>query len=66
VQGQKPAIDLQLRGPEDGTPGRRFRVSGPFDLERLAVGTRVRATEEVDDRPGHAGEGASAGRVAHG
>jgi hypothetical protein len=28
------------------------------------VGARVHATEEIDDRPGHGGEGAAAGRPA--
>jgi hypothetical protein len=28
------------------------------------VGARLRAVEEIDDRPGHGGEGASAGRAA--
>jgi len=64
VVGSSPAIDLQLRGPEVGRPGRRFRASQPLDFESLAVGARVRATEEIDDRPGHGGEGAAAGRPA--
>jgi uncharacterized integral membrane protein (TIGR00698 family) len=63
VSGSKPAIDLQLRGPEDGTPGRCFRVAGPFDAAALAVGQRLRTIVENDDRPGHGGEGAAAGRV---
>jgi hypothetical protein len=64
VVGASPAIDLQLRGPEVGKPGRRFRAAQPLDFGSLAVGTRVRATEEIDDRPGHGGEGAAAGRPA--
>lgn len=60
--GARPAIDLQLRGPETGKPGRRFRTAQRLDLDALAVGSRVVATEEVDDRPGHGGEGAAAGR----
>ncbi|MEZ4385482.1 MAG: putative sulfate exporter family transporter [Nannocystaceae bacterium] len=62
--GPAAAIDLQLRGPEDGRPGRRFIVDGPLDVDHLAAGARVRAREEADDRPGHGGEGAAAGRVA--
>jgi uncharacterized integral membrane protein (TIGR00698 family) len=64
VVGPSPAIDLQLRGPEVGRPGRRFRASEPLDFGALEVGSRVHATEEVDDRPGHGGEGAAAGRLA--
>jgi hypothetical protein len=30
----------------------------------LPVGARVRVVEQIDDRPGHGGEGASAGRIA--
>jgi uncharacterized membrane protein YadS len=60
--GATPAIDLQLRGPEAGMPGRRFRTAQQLDLDALAVGARVVATEEIDDRPGHGGEGAAAGR----
>ena len=62
--GATPAIDLQLRGPEPGQPGRRFRTAQALDLEALAVGATVLATEEIDDRPGHGGEGAAAGRPA--
>ncbi|MET0591894.1 MAG: hypothetical protein ABW133_04295, partial [Polyangiaceae bacterium] len=62
VVGSGPAIDLQLRGPEVGRPGRRFRAESPLDFEALTVGARVHATEEIDDRPGHGGEGAAAGR----
>ena len=64
VVGPSPAIDLQLRGPEVGRPGRRYRVAEPLDFKALTVGARVHATEEVDDRPGHGGEGAAAGRPA--
>ena len=64
VVGSSPAIDLQLRGPEMGRPGRRFRAADPLDFATLTVGTRVHATEEIDDRPGHGGEGAAAGRPA--
>jgi uncharacterized integral membrane protein (TIGR00698 family) len=62
VVGPSPAIDLQLRGPEVGRPGRRFRADAPLDFGALAVGARVHAIEEIDDRPGHGGEGAAAGR----
>ncbi len=64
VVGSSPAIDLQLRGPEVGRPGRRFRAAAPLDFDALDVGARVLATEEIDDRPGHGGEGAAAGRPA--
>ena len=63
--GGRPAIDLQLRGPEVGSPGRRFRTAVPLDLDDLRVGARVSVREEVDDRPGHAGEGASVGLAPH-
>jgi uncharacterized integral membrane protein (TIGR00698 family) len=64
VVGTNPAIDLQFRGPEMGQPGRRFRAAEPIDFTTLRVGARVHATEEIDDRPGHGGEGAAAGRPA--
>jgi uncharacterized integral membrane protein (TIGR00698 family) len=60
--GDRPSIDLQLRGPESGEPGRRMRVVPEIDVTALAVGARVRGRFERDDRPGHGGEGASAGR----
>jgi uncharacterized membrane protein YadS len=60
--GEVPSIDLQLRGPEVGTPGRRMRVASEIDVTKLAVGARIRGEMEIDDRPGHAGEGASVGR----
>jgi uncharacterized integral membrane protein (TIGR00698 family) len=63
VVGASPAIDLQLRGPEQGGPGRRLRTEGTLDFTALRVGERLRVTEEADDRPGHGGEGAAAGRV---
>ena len=62
VAGESAAIDLQLRGPEVGRAGRRFRTAAPLDFSRLAVGTRLQVSEESDDRPGHGGEGAAAGR----
>ncbi|MEZ4454694.1 MAG: putative sulfate exporter family transporter [Nannocystaceae bacterium] len=61
--GRGAAIDLQLRGPEDGLPGRRFVPDHAIDVDALAIGQRIAVREEVDDRPGQAGEGASAGRV---
>ena len=61
--GQKEAIDLQLRGPESGLPGRVLRTSAPLDVDAMVVGARLLVTEQVDERPGHAGDGASAGRV---
>jgi uncharacterized integral membrane protein (TIGR00698 family) len=63
VVGPSPAIDLQLRGPEQGGPGRRLRTSRPLDYATLRVGEKIDVAEEADDRPGHGGEGASAGRV---
>lgn len=59
--GDRPAIDLQLRGPEVGSPGRRLRTRAPIDVDALLVGAHLHAAEEIDDRPGHAGEGASVG-----
>jgi len=58
VAGPGPAIDLQLRGPEVGSPGRRLRTLEPLNLATLGIGAPFRAVEEIDDRPGHAGEGA--------
>ncbi len=58
--GDRAAIDLQLRGPESGSPGRRLRTS--IDPLALAVGSSFPAEVEIDDRPGHGGEGASVGR----
>jgi hypothetical protein len=62
VVGASPAIDLQLRGPEVGGAGRRFRTDAPLDFAQLAVGTVLPVSEESDDRPGHGGDGAAAGR----
>ena len=58
--GDRAAIDLQLRGPEVGTPGRRLRTA--VDPLSLAIGATFEGDLEVDDRPGHGGEGASVGR----
>ena len=64
AHGGAPSIDLQMRGPESGHPGRRLKLRTPVDLRTLAVGARLAVLEEVDDRPGQGGEGASAGRVS--
>ncbi len=58
--GDRASIDLQLRGPEVGSPGRRLRTG--VDPLSLTVGTTFEGEFEVDDRPGQAGEGAAAGR----
>jgi uncharacterized membrane protein YadS len=58
--GARLAIDLQLRGPESGEPGRRLRTA--IDLATLVAGARIAVHAEVDDRPGHGGEGAGCGR----
>jgi uncharacterized membrane protein YadS len=62
--GAGPAIDLQMRGPESGKPGRRLKLRTPVELTSIALGTRLSVLEEVDDRPGHGGEGAGAGRMS--
>lgn len=64
AHGAGPAIDLQLRGPESGKPGRRLTLRTPVELTTLAIGARLLVLEEIDDRPGHGGEGASAGRMS--
>jgi uncharacterized integral membrane protein (TIGR00698 family) len=61
--GDVAAIDLQLRGPEVGVPGKRFRTPA-FDVGALRAGDRLEVIAEVDDRPGQGGEGARAGRLA--
>jgi hypothetical protein len=58
--GDRAAIDLQLRGPEMGSPGRRLRTK--IDPLSLTVDATFEAELEVDDRPGQGGEGASVGR----
>lgn len=63
VLGERHAIDLQLRGPEIGCPGIEFQTAGPFDVEALRPGDRLRTKECVDGRPGQAGDGAKAGRL---
>jgi hypothetical protein len=64
VVGRSSAIDLQLRGPESGAPGRRMRTPAPLDLAALAIGAHVAVIEEPDDRPGHGGEGAAGGKYS--
>jgi uncharacterized membrane protein YadS len=61
--GESPAIDLQLRGPEVGSPGRIVRPRGTLDVLALAVGASFEADEEIDARPGQSGDGAAAGRL---
>jgi hypothetical protein len=61
--GDRHAIDVQLRGPEAGSPGKRWRTEGKVDFTRLAVGADVATSLEVDDRPGQGGDGAAAGRL---
>ncbi len=62
--GETPAIDIQLRGPECGAPGRLVRPREHVDVLALVVGARIPAFEEVDGRPGQSGDGAAAGRPA--
>lgn len=61
--GESPAIDLQLRGPEVGSPGRIVRPREKLDVLALAVGASFEADEEIDARPGQSGDGAAAGRL---
>ena len=62
--GDRHAIDVQLRGPESGSPGQAMAVrSTRSTSHRLAVGADVVTSLEVDDRPGQAGDGAAAGRL---
>jgi hypothetical protein len=60
--GAAPAIDIQLRGPEVGLPGRLLRPRERVDVLALDVGARIAAIEEIDGRPGQSGDGAAAGR----
>ena len=62
--GDAPAIDIQLRGPEVGQPGRLLRPRERVDVLGLDVGARIMAIEEIDGRPGQSGDGAAAGRPA--
>lgn len=57
------AIDIQVRGPEPGQPGRRYHPASPLPLDALEPTARIPVTVEVDDRPGQAGEGPGAGRA---
>ncbi|HEY6458788.1 MAG TPA: hypothetical protein VIY73_01520, partial [Polyangiaceae bacterium] len=61
--GDRHAIDVQLRGPESGSPGKRWRAAAPVDFAHLVVGTDLATSLEVDDRPGQAGDGPKAGRL---
>jgi uncharacterized membrane protein YadS len=61
--GNTAAIDLQMRGPESGKPGRRLKLRKPTELTTLDIGAHLAVLEEIVDRPGHGGEGASVGRV---
>jgi hypothetical protein len=61
--GLRPAIDLQLRGPETGRAGRLFVAEPPVDVLALVPGDRIHVIEQSDARPGHRGEGAGAGRL---
>lgn len=62
--GDGPAIDIQLRGPEIGKPGRVLRPTTHVDVLKLDVGAMIEAIEEIDARPGQSGDGAAAGRPA--
>jgi uncharacterized integral membrane protein (TIGR00698 family) len=62
--GRRAAIDLQLRGPEVGRPGRLLVAAPPVDVLALGVGDRLHVAEESDTRPGHGGEGAGVGVVS--
>lgn len=64
--GRRPAIDLQLRGPELGGPGRLLVGTGDMDVLSMGVGEHLSVTEHTDQRPGHGGEGAGAGRPVTG
>ncbi|HEY3820447.1 MAG TPA: putative sulfate exporter family transporter [Polyangiaceae bacterium] len=61
--GDHHTIDMQLRGPESGSPGRRWQELDAVDYERLAIGAEVVTRTEIDDRPGQSGDGAAAGRL---
>lgn len=61
--GDSPSIDLQLRGPEVGSPGRIVRPRAKLDVLSIAVGSAFEADEEIDARPGQSGDGAAAGRL---
>ncbi len=57
------AIDIQVRGPEPGQPGRRYHPASPLSLDALEPTARIPVTVEIDDRPGQAGEGPGGGRA---
>jgi uncharacterized integral membrane protein (TIGR00698 family) len=61
--GDHHTIDMQLRGPESGSPGKRWQELDPVDYEHLALGAEVVTRTEIDDRPGQSGDGAAAGRL---
>jgi len=61
--GDHHTIDMQLRGPESGLPGRRWQELDPVDYAHLAIGAEVVTRAEIDDRPGQSGDGAAAGRL---
>lgn len=62
--GRVPSVDLQLRGPEVGSPGKTFAILEPLDLDQLLVGAVIPVHVGADGRPGHGGEGPSVGAVA--
>jgi uncharacterized integral membrane protein (TIGR00698 family) len=61
--GDHHTIDMQLRGPESGLPGKRWQETAPVDYAHLAIGAEVVTRAEIDDRPGQSGDGAAAGRL---
>jgi uncharacterized integral membrane protein (TIGR00698 family) len=61
--GDHHTIDMQLRGPESGLPGKRWQELDPVDYAHLAIGAEVVTRAEIDDRPGQSGDGAAAGRL---
>ena len=61
--GDHHTIDMQLRGPESGLPGKRWQELAPVDYAHLAIGAEVATRAEIDDRPGQSGDGAAAGRL---
>ena len=61
--GDHHAIDMQLRGPESGLPGKRWQELDTVDYAHLAIGAEVITRAEIDDRPGQSGDGAAAGRL---
>jgi uncharacterized integral membrane protein (TIGR00698 family) len=63
VAGDRPAIDVQLRGPEPGHAGVEYVSAGALDPGALAVGDVVAARRQQDRRPGQGGDGAHAGLV---